>query len=69
MTYDHRTSTIHQAELDREIDTIRNERLLATAQHRTGWTERARRATGRFLISIGTVLIGAERSQLRTHRA
>ena len=29
MTYDHRSTTIHRADLDREIDTLRTERLIA----------------------------------------
>jgi len=69
MTHDHRTSTIHQAELDREIEMIRNERLLATGAHETGWVDRTRRAVGRVLIAAGTTLIGTDRGQLRTHQA
>ena len=70
MTYDHRTGTIHRADLDREIDTIRNERLMAagTADH-AGRTARIRRSAGRLLIAGGTALVGRESSGLRTHRA
>jgi hypothetical protein len=69
MTYDHSSTTIHRAELDREIDTIRTERLMATgdADHH-GLVDRARRGTGRVLIAAGTALVGRERG-LRTHRA
>lgn len=70
MTYDHSSTGIHRAELDREIDTIRNERLIAasdTGHH--GFVERARRGTGRALIAAGMALIGRDRSSLRTHRA
>ncbi|HLO36698.1 MAG TPA: hypothetical protein VK194_11470 [Candidatus Deferrimicrobium sp.] len=70
MTYDHRTTGIHRADLDREIDTIRNERLLAANRRpRTGIVGRARRGAGRALIAAGTALIGRERANLRTHRA
>lgn len=69
MTYDHRSTGLHRADLDREIDTIRNERLLAgDAADRNGLLERARRGTGRALIAAGTALIGREASGLRTHR-
>ena len=73
MLYDHHITTIHQAELDREIDLICTERLLARAGHGPGWAERARNAAGRHLIAAGTALIGSDRGQggraLRTHRA
>ena len=70
MTYDHRASGIHRADLDREIETIRTERLMAPEhQHRTGIVERTRRGTGRVLIAAGTALIGRETAGLRTHRA
>jgi hypothetical protein len=69
MTHDHRTSTIHQADLDREIEMLRNERLLADTGDGSGWARRVRRAAGRQLIAAGTALIGGERRQLRTHRA
>jgi hypothetical protein len=70
MTYDHRSTGIHRADLDREIDTIRNERLLAAGDaDQPGLIERARRRTGRVLIAAGTALIGRDGSNLRTHRA
>jgi hypothetical protein len=68
MTHDHRSTNIHRAELDREIDTIRTERLLAGARTHDGWTDRARRGTGRALIAAGTALVG-DRTRLRTNRA
>ena len=69
MTYDHRSTGLHRADLDREIDTIRNERLIAASEgDQPGLVERARRATGGALIAAGTALIGRDRS-LRTHRA
>jgi hypothetical protein len=69
MTYDHSSTSIHRADLDREIDTIRTERLMAAgdADH-LGLIDRARRGTGRALIAAGTALIGRDRG-LRTHRA
>lgn len=69
MTYDHRTAGIHRAELDREIATIRAERQLADAGERAGWTDRARRGTGRALIAAGIAIIGGEPARLRAHRA
>jgi hypothetical protein len=51
---------IHQAELDREIETLRTERLIqAAAGSRPGLTGRARAGIGRGLISLGTSLVGA----------
>jgi len=69
MTYDHSSANIHRADLDREIDTIRNERLIAAGTDQPGLVERARRGTGRVLISAGTALIGRDSASLRTHRA
>ena len=70
MTHDHRSTDIHRAELDREIDAIRTERLLAIdGTHREGLAGRARRAIGRRLIAAGTALVGREPASLRTHRA
>jgi hypothetical protein len=66
MTFDHRTIDIHRADLDREIETIRQERALSTAA-RPSLVDRARRNTGRALIAAGEAL-GAE-SKLRAHRA
>ena len=69
MTYDHRTTDLHRADLDREIDSIRNERLIAARDgHPTGLFARARRGTGRVLIAAGTALMGREPASLRTHR-
>ena len=60
MTYDHRSTDLHLADLDREIDTLRNERILAAGDRRPGLVERTRRGTGRALIAAGTALIGRE---------
>ena len=53
-------ATIHRAELDREIDTIRTERILAGST-RTSLLGRARAWTGRALIAAGTAVAGPER--------
>jgi hypothetical protein len=69
MTFDHRSTDIHRADLDREIDTIRTERLLAAGPpSQAGLAERARRGTGRVLIAAGTALVGREAGALRAHR-
>jgi hypothetical protein len=70
MTYDHTAAGIHRAELDREIDSIRTERILATqTPRRAGLVSRARRGTGRVLVAAGTALIGRDPATLRAHRA
>jgi hypothetical protein len=70
MTYDHSATEIHRADLDREIETIRNERLLADhAGPQDGVVDRARRGTGRVLIAAGTALIGRDATTFRAHRA
>ncbi|MBA2381775.1 MAG: hypothetical protein H0V73_06660 [Chloroflexi bacterium] len=69
MTYDHSATGIHRAAVDHDIDTIRNERLLATRTHHAGVVERTRRAAGRVLIAAGKALIGRDPVALRTHRA
>ena len=70
MTHDHRSTLIHRADLDREIETIRSEHLLEQAgPHHDGPIERTRRGMGRALIAAGTALVGREPSKLRTHRA
>jgi hypothetical protein len=69
MTYDHRSASIHRADLDREIDTIRLERLIAGAGGHEGTVERVRRGAGRVLIAAGMALIGRDAASLRTHRA
>ena len=70
MTHDHRSTRIHRADLDREIETLRTERLLDRgATHRGGFIERTRRGMGRVLIATGTALVGREPSPLRARRA
>lgn len=70
MTHDHRSADLHRADLDREIETIRIERLLSTAgNRREGFLGRTRRGTGNALIAAGTALVGREAASLRTHRA
>ena len=54
MTYDHEVSRLHRADLEREIDDLRTERILtadAPAQPRV--VERVRRRTGRALMAAG----------------
>lgn len=68
MLYDHRATDFRRAELDREIETIRLERLIAGyRQPADKIIERTRRAMGRVLIAAGTALIGRD-AALRTHR-
>ncbi|HEY3165572.1 MAG TPA: hypothetical protein VGJ71_14510 [Candidatus Limnocylindrales bacterium] len=70
MTHDDHYSSIHRAELDREIDTILVERrLTADATPHPGIVDRARRGAGRALIAAGTALAGRESGSMRTHRA
>lgn len=70
MTHDHSATTLHRADLDREIESIRTERLLAAYRpHGDGFVERARRATGRVLIAAGTALAGRDNGAFRTHGA
>ncbi|MBA2718129.1 MAG: hypothetical protein H0U52_02650 [Chloroflexi bacterium] len=70
MTYDHNATSIHRADLDREIDTIRTERLLdADRPRRDSLIDRLRHGIGRVLIATGTALVGRESGSLRTHRA
>jgi len=70
MTYDHRASEIHRADLDREIESIRNERLMSSGGGTaTGVAGRARQAAGRVLIWVGTALLGREAAALTTRRA
>ena len=69
MTYDHETTRLHQAELDREIDGLRTERILAADRPRTlGFLGRARRRTGRALIAAGHFLVGTDVRSLETHQ-
>jgi hypothetical protein len=66
MTYDHRDTDLHRADLEREIDTLRTERILTAGDRRPGLVERTRRGTGRALIAAGTALLGREAASLRT---
>lgn len=70
MTPDHDAARLHRAELDREIETIRIERLLAAApSHPPGFATRGRQAAGRALIAAGQALVGRESGAFRSHRA
>jgi hypothetical protein len=66
MWYDPEFGRIRRAELDREIELLRLERLLASAgpQH-AGMVDRVRRRTGSALIAAGRAL-GGEVGSLRT---
>lgn len=53
------TVRIRRAELDREIESIRTERLInARSPARPALPVRARAGLGRSLISLGTALVG-----------
>lgn len=57
MTFE--TSNLHKEELDREIESIRTERLLRSASPPApGLPSRTKAAIGRRLISLGTSLVG-----------
>jgi hypothetical protein len=65
MNHDHDAVRLRRAELDHEIDAIRTEHLLGTAEaeaSQAGVIDRARRRTGRMLIAAGSVLVGPETS-------
>jgi hypothetical protein len=70
MTYDHEVSRVHRADLDREIDVLRIERILAAeVPDHPGILGRARRRTGRALIGAGRSLAGPEGPGLAPRRA
>jgi hypothetical protein len=55
---------LHIAELDREIESIRTERLLrAATPARPPLQQRARTSVGRRLISLGQALVGDSRAR------
>jgi hypothetical protein len=61
MPFDHETTRLHREELDREIDTIRQEQVLAPPRSgEIGLVARARRRTGSVLIAAGVALRGSE---------
>jgi hypothetical protein len=71
MNHDYDAVRIHRAELDHEIDAIREERLLAAGlghAGREGLIGRTRQLTGRALIAAGTALVGREQGTFRTRR-
>ncbi len=70
MPFDHTATTLRRADLDREIESIRTERLLGADRPRgNGVVDRARRGAGRILIAAGTALVGRDAGAFRTHRA
>ena len=64
MTFDHTATTIHRAELDREIETLRAERAIAREAGGNGVLQRARRSAGGVLIAAGEALSGREDARL-----
>jgi len=53
------SARLHPEELDRQIDSLRTERLIRAASPvRQGLPARARAGLGRGLISLGTSLVG-----------
>jgi hypothetical protein len=64
MTFDHAATTIHRAELDREIETLRVERAIARDADGNGVLQRARRSAGRVLIAAGEAVSGRENARL-----
>jgi hypothetical protein len=69
MSYDHDATRIHRADLDREIESLRTERLLAASSPTSqSVVDRARRRTGNALIAAGRAL-GGEIGALRVHGA
>ena len=53
------SARLHREELDRQIDSLRTERLIRAASPvRQGLPARARAGLGRGLISLGTSLVG-----------
>jgi hypothetical protein len=70
MNYNYDAVRIHRAELDHEIDAIRDERLLARPGHggREGLVGRGRLLAGRALIAAGTALVDRGQGTFRTRR-
>ena len=67
MTFDHSATTIHRAELDREIETLRAERAIARDEAGSGVLRRTRRSAGRVLIAAGEALTGRDDARLGPH--
>jgi hypothetical protein len=58
---------LHRQDLDREIESIRTERLLRSATAPApGLPSRARAGLGRGLISLGTALLGSSETGARS---
>ena len=64
MTFDHSATTIHRAELDREIETLRTERAIARGDGGPAVLQRFRRSAGRVLIAAGEALSGRDDTRL-----
>lgn len=64
-------ATIHRQQLDREIEMIRTERILSSAEPAQGQTGpgpvgRARSGLGRGLISLGVAVLGSAEAGRRS---
>jgi hypothetical protein len=68
VTFDHRTTHLHVADLDRQIEQLRTERRVGAARASTGALGLARQGAGRILIAAGEA-VGGRDAHLRTHRA
>ncbi len=68
MTYQHDATRIHCDDLDREIELIRQERLVTTPPS-TGFVERARRRTGHALMAAGRAVAGPDPRPLKAFEA
>ncbi len=65
MPFDHEATRLHREDLDREIETIRQEQVLAPPQSgHPGLIARARRGTGAALIAAGLALAGRDAPSL-----
>jgi hypothetical protein len=65
MTNHHDAARLHRDDLEREIEAIRLERLLAAESATPSLVERARRRTGLALMSAGRTLAGPEARPLK----
>jgi hypothetical protein len=60
MTHSHDAARLHRDDLEREIETIRLERLLTTETAPPALVDRARRRAGLALMSVGRALAGPD---------
>jgi hypothetical protein len=69
MTDPYDAARVHCAELDREIESIRLERVLRGQHHAGGFLERARQRTGHALMAAGRAVAGPEARPLKVFDA